>query len=72
MLDIPKEIGYSTLDTLLKLRSVRCFNEKYNNGIWDVEQIKFIPIDELINLIYNAKFCVLPLESFNYSYGQMV
>ena len=26
---------------------------------------------ELINQIFNARFCVLPLESFNYSYGQM-
>lgn len=25
----------------------------------------------MINQIYNARLCVLPLESFNYSYGQM-
>lgn len=31
----------------------------------------YIPIDELILQIRKALFCVLPLEEFNYSYGQM-
>ena len=62
--------AYSKINTDVKLRLVGAVNEKYN-GIKGVEQVPFIPIDDLILQIYNAKFSVLPLESFNYSYGQM-
>ena len=31
----------------------------------------YIPVRELMTQIQNAQFCVLPLESFLYSYGQM-
>lgn len=62
--------AYKTLNTELKLKIIGCVNEKYN-GIKGIEQIPFIPVTDMINQIYNAKLCVLPLESFNYSYGQM-
>lgn len=62
--------AYQGLDTDVKLRIVGRVEEKFK-GISGVEQIPFIPIKELISQIYNAKFCILPLESFNYSYGQM-
>lgn len=36
-----------------------------------LELIPYIPVRELMTQIQNAQFCVLPLESFLYSYGQM-
>lgn len=62
--------AYETLNTDLKLKIIGCVNEKYN-GIKGVEQIPHIPVKEMINQIYNSRLCVLPLEAFNYSYGQM-
>lgn len=62
--------AYQRLQTGIKLRLIGHIDKKYEN-VNGVEQIGFIPIKDLINQIYNAKFCVLPLESFNYSYGQM-
>lgn len=62
--------AYQKLDTDITLRLVGHVNDQYRN-IPGIEQIPFVPIRELINQIYNARICVLPLESFNYSYGQM-
>ena len=62
--------AYKRLDTPIKLRLIGHV-EKAFQDVKGLEQIPFIPIKELIGQIYNAKFCVLPLESFNYSYGQM-
>lgn len=62
--------AYQQMKTDVKLRMIGHIDEKYS-GIRGVEQIPFMPIKELISQIYNARFCVLPLESFNYSYGQM-
>ena len=54
----------------LTLKLVGHIDEKYNN-IANIEQIGFVSINELMNLIMNAKFSVLPLKSYNYSYGHM-
>lgn len=62
--------AYQRLNTPVKLRLVGHVEEKYRD-IPGIEQLPFIPIKELINQIHNACFAVLPLESFNYSYGQM-
>lgn len=62
--------AYKSLNMNIKLRLVGHVEERFSN-VPGIEQISFIPIKELKNQIYNAKFCVLPLESFNYSYGQM-
>lgn len=62
--------AYKTLDTDVKLRIVGRVEERYI-GINGVEQIPYVPIKELMNQIYNSAFAVLPLEQFNYSYGQM-
>ena len=62
--------AYKLLDTDLELRIIGHTDEK-NNGIDGVKQIPFIPVTDMINQIYNARLCVLPLEAFNYSYGQM-
>lgn len=62
--------AYSMLRTDIKLRLVGYVNEKYA-GVPGVEQFPFMPVRELMEQIYNASFCVLPLESLNYSFGQM-
>lgn len=62
--------AYQKLNSDIKLRFVGHIEEKFKK-IRGIEQISFIPIKELINQIYNAKLSILPLESFNYSYGQM-
>lgn len=62
--------AYQKINTRVKLRLIGHVEEKWTD-IKGVEQLSFIPIKDLINQIYQAKFCVLPLESFLYSYGQM-
>lgn len=56
--------AYKLLDTDLELRIIGHTDEKYN-GIDGVKQIPFIPVTDMINQIYNARLCVLPLEAFN-------
>ena len=62
--------AYSRINTDVKLRLVGHVDEQYQS-MRNVEQIPFVPIKELIDQILDARFCVLPLLSFNYSYGQM-
>lgn len=62
--------AYQQLKTDKKLRFIGHIEEKYRD-ISGVEQYAFMPIQDLMNQIHNASFSVLPLKSFNYSYGQM-
>jgi glycosyltransferase involved in cell wall biosynthesis len=62
--------AYKLLHADIKLRLVGHIDERYAS-IPGVEQVAFIPINVLIEQIYNSLFGVLPLQSFNYSYGQM-
>lgn len=62
--------AYKRIKTDVKLRLVGHVEDRYKN-IDGVDQISFLSIKELIVQIHNALFAVLPLESFNYSYGQM-
>lgn len=62
--------AYVKLGTKVKLRLVGHVDVRFE-GTQGVEQLPFVPIRELMNQIFNALFCVLPLESFNYSFGQM-
>lgn len=62
--------AYGKLKGKVKLRLVGYIDKKYENTA-GVEQLPFVPVGELMEQIYNAVFCVLPLESFNYSFGQM-
>lgn len=62
--------AYKELKTDVKLLLVGKINKEYY-GINGVQQIDFIPIDKLKTYIAKSMFCILPLESFNYSYGQM-
>ena len=61
--------AYSRIDTDVKLRFVGHVDKRYQS-LKNVEQIPIVPINELIKQISDAKFCVLPLQSFNYSHGQ--
>lgn len=36
-----------------------------------IQMVPYIPVQELMREIRKADFCVLPLENFNYSFGQM-
>lgn len=62
--------AYQRLETDVKLRFVGHVEDSFQN-IPGVEQLPFVPVTELMDHIRGAQFCVLPLESFNYSYGQM-
>ena len=62
--------AYQQMDTDIELRLVGHIEEKYK-GIRGVEQVEFVPIRELMAQIHAACFCILPLDSFQYSYGQM-
>ena len=62
--------AFKEVDTNLVLRLVGHVDKEYNN-IKNVEQYSYIPINELIDQIRGAALCVLPLEYFNYSFGQM-
>lgn len=62
--------AYQLIHTEIKLRLIGHIDKSYEK-IEGIEQFPFISVNELKNQIYNALFCILPLESFNYSYGQM-
>lgn len=62
--------AYRKLGTTVQLKLIGRVDPRYN-GIAGVEQLPVIPIRELIEQIRGASFCVLPLESFPYSCGQM-
>lgn len=62
--------AYQNLKTDIKLRLIGHVENEFN-AINGIEQMPSIPIHDLMNQIHNALFSVLPLKSFNYSYGQM-
>lgn len=37
----------------------------------NIKVLPFIPVEELMNYIYNSSFSVIPLDDFNYSFGQI-
>ena len=61
--------AYDQLDTQVKLRLIGNADLKTENP--NIEVWGAVPIEELKRQIRNALFCVLPLQQFNYSYGQM-
>lgn len=62
--------AFSSIETSYKLRFVGGNDSKLEN-LKNVEQLPYIPINELIIQIKNALFCVLPLENVRFSFGQM-
>lgn len=61
--------AYGKLSTDIRLRLIGNKNIKVKNSGIDV--IDKVTITELKRQIQGAYFCVLPLQSFHYSYGQM-
>lgn len=53
----------------VKLRLIG--KEDFHCADSDVQVVPFIPVNALIEEIEKALFCVVPLEYFNYSFGQM-
>lgn len=74
-------VGYRKRDwdTLLKAYNAANIKEKlYLIGNPDIKcenknvvVLPFIPIDELMTYIVNARYSVIPLDDFNYSFGQL-
>lgn len=62
--------AYGKLDTTVRLKLVGHVDPRYD-GISGVDQLPVVSIGELTEQIRGASFCVLPLESFPYSCGQM-
>lgn len=62
--------AYKKIDTNVDLKLVGYVDEKYNE-VDGVSQVERVSIKELMRYIGDALFCILPLETFNYSYGQM-
>ncbi len=60
--------AWSGIDTKHKLRLIGC---KGVAALPNTEVINKVSISELKNQIANARFVVIPLPVFNYSYGQM-
>lgn len=74
-------VGYRLRDWDTLIKAYQKSNKKYklvlignpDLNICDemIEVKPFIPVKELMNYIYGAKFSILPLDSYNFSYGQM-
>jgi len=62
--------AYRELNGNVLLKLIGHIDESYSE-INGVIQIPYIDVKELKKQISNALFCVLPLKSFNYSFGQM-
>lgn len=61
--------AYEQIDTDVRLRLIG--NEKLQTNHPNIEVLGAVSIENLKEQIRNALFCVLPLQQFNYSYGQM-
>ena len=62
--------AYSGLDTGVRLKIIGHVDPRYAD-VPGVEMIPRVPVKVMKSYIKGALFCALPLESFNYSYGQM-
>lgn len=57
--------------TTQKYKLLLVGNAEYKTDNKDIKVIPPVQLPTLISYIKGAEFCVLPLENFNYSYGQM-
>ena len=62
--------AYRGLVTDVRLKIIGHIDPKYAD-VPGVEMIPHVPVKVMKSYIKGALFCALPLESFNYSYGQM-
>lgn len=58
-------------ESIKKVRLRLIGNQNIRTDIEGVEVLDQVSVSELKRQIQNALFCVLPLQQFNYSYGQM-
>lgn len=61
--------AFKLVDSDVKLRIIG--NDTIATDDTRIEPIGKMPINDLLIQIKNADFCVLPLENYNYSFGQM-
>ena len=74
-------VGYNKRDWDTLIKAYMMTNKKYKlyllgNDKLDVMDdnvhlIKAVDVNQMKNMILASRFCVLPLKSYNYSYGQM-
>lgn len=62
--------AYRELDTDVRLKIIGRVDDRYA-GIDGVDMIPHVPVKVMKSYIKGALFCALPLEVYNYSYGQM-
>lgn len=62
--------AFNKIDTDYKLRLIGGFDEQLE-CVKGIEQYPYMPIDELIEQIEGAYFCVLPINDVKFSFGQM-
>lgn len=62
--------AYRGINTDVRLKIIGHVDEKYSD-VPGVDMIPNVPVMVMKSYIKGALFCALPLESFNYSYGQM-
>lgn len=62
--------AYKGLDTDVRLKIIGHVDEKYAD-VSGVDMIPQVPVKVMKSYIKGALFCALPLEVYNYSYGQM-
>lgn len=62
--------AYKKMDRNLELHLIGGRESKFND-IKDVVQFPYLPVNEYVEQVKGALFCVLPLEPVNFSFGQM-
>ena len=62
--------AYREIDTDVRLKIIGRVDDRYA-GIDGVDMIPHVPVKVMKSYIKGALFCALPLEVYNYSYGQM-
>lgn len=62
--------AYQQIDTDVRLKVIGHVDDRYKD-ISGVDMVPHVPVNVMKSYIAGASFCVLPLEVFNYSYGQM-
>lgn len=63
-------MAYRELDSNVRLKMIGHVDNRYA-GFPGIDMIPYVPVQIMKSYIKGALFCALPLESFNYSYGQM-
>lgn len=62
--------AYRGLDTDVRLKIIGHVDERFSD-VHGVDMIPYVPVKSMMSYIKGALFCALPLEVYNYSYGQM-